>query len=92
MVGSRLIRPLGAPGMPRLLAMCVVVGVVAGLGAAGFFVLLEAASALFLGGLAHYHEHRPAWSRRCSRSRTTVAAPSGGCCCSSPPRAASSAG
>ncbi len=45
--------------MPRLLAMCVAVGVVAGLGAAGFFALLEAASTLFLGGLAHYHENRP---------------------------------
>ena len=45
--------------MPRMLAMCVAVGVVAGLGAAGFFVLLELASSLLLGGMAHYHEHRP---------------------------------
>lgn len=39
--------------------MCVVVGLVAGLGAAAFFLLLEAASTVFLGGLAHYDEHRP---------------------------------
>jgi CIC family chloride channel protein len=45
--------------MPRLLAMCVVVGLVAGLGAAGFFALLELANGLLLGGLAHYHESRP---------------------------------
>jgi len=43
--------------------MCIVVGVVAGLGAAGFFALLEVASALFLGGLAHYHEHRPGFEQ-----------------------------
>lgn len=59
MLQSRLERPLGAPGLPRMLAMCVIVGVVAGFGAAGFFVLLEAASTLLLGGLAHYQGIRP---------------------------------
>ncbi len=47
----------------RILAMCVVVGLVAGLGAAGFFVMLEAGTAFCLGYLAHYHPHTPGWER-----------------------------
>ncbi len=43
----------------RLMASCVAIGVVAGLGAAGFFVLLDAGSAIFLGKLCGYHPSGP---------------------------------
>ncbi|MFV1959642.1 MAG: chloride channel protein, partial [Planctomycetota bacterium] len=52
-------RPLGAPGLRRMLLMCIVVGVVAGLGAAGFFTLLDASTTWLLGGMANYHPSRP---------------------------------
>lgn len=55
----RLKNPLGAPGLRRLFLMCLAIGVVAGLGAAGFYTLLEAASSFFLGSLAHYHPLPP---------------------------------
>jgi CIC family chloride channel protein len=55
----RLKNPLGAPGLRRLFLMCMLVGIVAGLGAAGFFALLEAASSFFLGSMAHYHPLPP---------------------------------
>ena len=41
--------------LTRLLALCLVVGLVAGLGAAGFFAMLEAGTALCVGYLANYH-------------------------------------
>ncbi len=59
MLKPRLPQPLGAPGLRRLLLMCMAVGVVAGLGAVAFFVLLEATMALLLGGVAHYHPMQP---------------------------------
>lgn len=47
----------------RMLGMCVVIGLVAGLGAAGYFVMLEAGTAFCLGQLAHYRPHAPGWEQ-----------------------------
>ncbi|HRX83427.1 MAG TPA: chloride channel protein [Phycisphaerae bacterium] len=47
----------------RLLLMCLIVGLVAGLGAAGFFVMLDAGSAFFMGYLAHFHPAPPGWEK-----------------------------
>ncbi len=41
--------------LTRLLALCLLVGLVAGLGAACFFTMLEAGTALCMGYLANYH-------------------------------------
>lgn len=41
------------------MASCVAIGIVAGLGAAGFFVLLDAGTAVFLGRLCGYHPSGP---------------------------------
>jgi len=43
----------------RLTVMCIVTGLVAGLGAAGFYVMLEAGRSFCLGELAHYHPIAP---------------------------------
>ncbi len=50
-------------GVRRLLAMCLVVGLVAGLGAAGFFVMLEAGSAFCMGYVANYHPATPGFEK-----------------------------
>ena len=49
-LADRELRRLG-----RMTALCIVVGLVAGLGAAGFFVMLEAGKSFCLGYLANYH-------------------------------------
>ena len=41
--------------LTRLLALCLLVGLVAGLGAAAFFTMLEAGTSLCMGYLANYH-------------------------------------
>lgn len=41
------------------MASCVAIGIVAGLGAAAFFVLLDAGTAVFLGRLCGYHPKGP---------------------------------
>jgi CIC family chloride channel protein len=41
--------------LTRLLVLCVLVGLVAGLGAVCFFVMLEACTAICMGYLANYH-------------------------------------
>lgn len=41
--------------LTRLLALCLLVGLVAGLGAAAFFTMLEAGTAFCMGYLANYH-------------------------------------
>ncbi|MBN2560434.1 MAG: chloride channel protein [Phycisphaerae bacterium] len=43
----------------RLLCLCIVVGLVAGLGAATFYVMLDAGSAFCMGYLANYHPMGP---------------------------------
>lgn len=43
----------------RLFLLCALVGVVAGLGAAVFFYLLEGSSRLFLDGIAGYRPQHP---------------------------------
>lgn len=53
--------------------MCVAIGLIAGLGAAGLFVLLEAGSAFFLGQLADYHPATPGWEQPLFRSATDTA-------------------
>lgn len=40
-------------------ALCVLIGLVAGFGAAGFFTMLEAAHAFCMGTIAHYHPATP---------------------------------
>jgi CIC family chloride channel protein len=45
--------------MGRLTSMCILVGLVAGFGAAAFFIMLESGSAFFLGYLANYHPAPP---------------------------------
>ena len=45
----------------RMLTALVVVGIVAGLGSAGFLALLEGSSHLFLGNLAHYFPLTPGY-------------------------------
>ncbi len=59
MAKTPLKEPIGAPGLRRMLLMCVAVGIVAGLGAAGFFVVLEAGTAYLLGGIAGYYPASP---------------------------------
>jgi len=49
----------GVTNLWRLMASCVAIGVVAGLGAAAFFVLLDAGSAIFLGRVCGYHPSGP---------------------------------
>jgi CIC family chloride channel protein len=48
-----------ARALTRLLLLCALVGVVAGLGAALFFYLLEASGRLFLDGIAGYRPGHP---------------------------------
>ena len=62
-----------APGgnLWRLMASCVLIGIVAGLGAAGFFVLLDAGSAVFLGRLCGYHPAGPGNEERLFESLAT---------------------
>ena len=43
----------------RILALCIVVGLVAGLGAAAFFVMLDAGSVFCMGYLANYYPTGP---------------------------------
>lgn len=45
----------------RLAALCVLTGLIAGLGAAGFFVMLDAARSFCLGDLANYHPIAPGY-------------------------------
>ncbi len=45
--------------MGRLTSLCILVGLVAGFGAAAFFVMLESGSAFCLGYLANYHPTPP---------------------------------
>ena len=45
--------------LPRLLFLCVIVGIVAGLGAAAFFGLLEVVRFAFLDQLAGFHPPGP---------------------------------
>jgi len=47
--------------LTRLLCLCLVVGLVAGLGAAGFFVMLDAGTAFCLGYLANYFPFHPGY-------------------------------
>ena len=49
-VANSEIRSLG-----RLLLMCLIIGLIAGLGAAAFFVMLEAGSSFCMGYLANYY-------------------------------------
>ncbi len=58
-----LIRPEGRT-LARLLSLCVLVGLVAGIGAVGFFYMLEAGRFFFMDYLAHYepataHREKP---------------------------------
>ncbi|MFH1419355.1 MAG: chloride channel protein [Planctomycetota bacterium] len=43
----------------RLLGLCILIGLVAGLGAVAFFTMLEAGSSFFMGYLANYHATGP---------------------------------
>ena len=60
--------PLARPqsdiqNLRRLMAACIAVGIVAGLGAAGFFVMLEAGSTFCMGYLANYHPSGPGYEK-----------------------------
>ena len=46
-------------GFARLLIACTLIGLVAGLGAAGFLVMLDAGTAFFMGYVADYHPMGP---------------------------------
>ncbi len=48
-----------ARDLRRLLALCIVTGLVAGFGAAGFYVMLDAGSSFCMGYLANYHPTGP---------------------------------
>ncbi len=50
-----------AQDLRRVMASCVLIGIVAGLGAAAFFVMLEAGSAFCMGYLAGYHPNGPGY-------------------------------
>lgn len=51
--------PTTSRNLWRLLASCVAIGIVAGLGAAGFFVLLDFCTSVFLGRICEYHPAGP---------------------------------
>ena len=56
---NSLIKAKAATKMARFLFLCVIVGIVAGLGAAAFFELLEFTRFIFVGQLAGFHPPGP---------------------------------
>lgn len=49
----------GTRRIVRLVGMCVLIGIVAGFGAVGFLIMLDAATSFFLGYLANFYPPRP---------------------------------
>jgi CIC family chloride channel protein len=61
----------------RLLALCLVIGLAAGLGAAGFYVMLDAGSSFCLGYLADYHPSGPGYEKPLFELASAHGGPSG---------------
>jgi len=62
MILNKLAKHLGDQNvrkLARMTAMCIITGLVAGLGAAGFFCMLEAGRSFFMGYLANYQPAAP---------------------------------
>ena len=53
----------GQRSLARLVGMCMVIGLVAGLGAAGFLVMLETGTSFCMGYLANYHPGGPGFEK-----------------------------
>ena len=71
----------------RLLALAMLVGIVAGLGAVAFSLACQAVLRIGLDGVAGYRAHGPNFEARVSWIPESNRSSAPGCCCSSRPSA-----